>query len=926
MKKIYFLLLFSCFLNSANAQIISIPDANFKAKLLEANSSNQIAKDLANNYFKIDLNEDGEIQESEALQVSSLDVSKSSISSLEGIKSFTNIQFLLCFQNQITSLDLSGLTNIQDLNFSNNQITSFDPTTLTNIISLACDFNQLTALDINNLPNLVFLGCANNQLTSLNINNLPNILSIYCSNNLLASININSLIKLETLSCSQNQLSSLDLAGLTYLQNLYCFNNLLTSLDTTGLNNLKELTCYNNQIATIKVTGLSNLNRFECSNNQLTSLDLTGSIDNLEILSFANNTINMDVSGMIKLYSLDCGNTAINSLNLNQLVELKYLMCRSNQLTSLDLTGLTKLEWLECSDNSLTSLDVSSLKALKILRCDSNQISSLNLTGLTNLEGIDCYSNNFSSLDVSDSKKFTSLNCSNNPLLTTVYLKNGSTETSLYSSETPNLKYICVDENQIAQVQDLVTQNGYTNCTVNSYCSFVPGGVFYTIQGNNKVDNNNDGCDALDSSASTIKFTITDGTTTGNIIADETGNYSIQVQEGTYTITPILENPDYFTISPSSVTISFPTEMSPFTRDFCITPNDSHKDLEITLLSLEAARPGFDSKYKIIYKNKGNITQSGTVNLTFNDSVLDLITANPAISNQTTNSLSWDFIDLLPFETREIEFSLNVNSPMETPAVNNGDILDYIATINSLELDEMPNDNTFTLKQTVVGSFDPNDKTCLEGDTITPNLIGQYVNYLIRFENTGTYPAQNIVVKDMIDLSKFDISTLVPTKASHSYITKISDGNKVEFIFENINLPFDDTTNDGYIAFKIKTLPTLVVGDSFENEANIYFDYNFPILTNKATSTFKTLGTSDFEFSHYFSVYPNPTIDILNIGIKNSIEIRSIAVYNILGQLILAIPNAENVTKLDVSHLTTGNYLIKMNTDKGSSSIKFIKN
>jgi len=229
------------------------------------------------------------------------------------------------------------------------------------------------------------------------------------------------------------------------------------------------------------------------------------------------------------------------------------------------------------------------------------------------------------------------------------------------------------------------------------------------------------------------------------------------------------------------------------------------------------------------------------------------------------------------------------------------------------------------LRQSVVGSFDPNDKTCLEGDVITPNLIGEYVNYLIRFENTGTYLAENIVVKDLIDLSKFDISTLVPTKASHDFVTKISDGNKVEFIFEKINLPFDDANNDGYIAFKIKTLPTLAVGDSFENEANIYFDYNFPILTNKATSTFKTLGTQDFEFSNYFNVFPNPAIDILNIGMKKSIEVESMSVYDILGQLVIVVPDAQKVLKIDVSKLTTGNYFLKMNTNKGASTVKFIK-
>ncbi len=139
-------------------------------------------------------------------------------------------------------------------------------------------------------------------------------------------------------------------------------------------------------------------------------------------------------------------------------------------------------------------------------------------------------------------------------------------------------------------------------------------------------------------------------------------------------------------------------------------------------------------------------------------------------------------------------------------------------------------------------------------------------------------------------------------------------------------MPYDDATNDGYIAFKIKTLPTLVTGDSFTNEANIYFDYNFPILTNKATSTFKTLGITEFAFSDYFSVYPNPVNDILNIYNKGSIEVQSIAVLDILGQLVIAIPNAQTISKVDVSKLATGKYFLKMNTDKGTSNMKFIKN
>ncbi len=230
------------------------------------------------------------------------------------------------------------------------------------------------------------------------------------------------------------------------------------------------------------------------------------------------------------------------------------------------------------------------------------------------------------------------------------------------------------------------------------------------------------------------------------------------------------------------------------------------------------------------------------------------------------------------------------------------------------------------MNQTVVDSFDPNDKTCLEGATIPPSAVGKYVHYLIRFENKGTAEAQNVVVKDMIDTSKFDVNSLVVTQGSHPFVTRISETNKVEFIFENINLPFDDATNDGYVAFKIKTKPSLVVGDSFSNTASIYFDYNFPIVTNTATtSVLQSLGNIDFEFDSYFSVYPNPAKNSLNVDIKKQIKVSSISIYNTLGQQILVIPNAQYTKQVDVSNLKTGNYFIKLTSDKGSSVGKFIK-
>ncbi|WP_230701364.1 T9SS type A sorting domain-containing protein [Flavobacterium sp. ENC] len=546
----------------------------------------------------------------------------------------------------------------------------------------------------------------------------------------------------------------------------------------------------------------------------------------------------------------------------------------------------------------------------------------MNLSGY--LETFDCTNTALKSIELSNVRGKISFDVSDNKELTFFNTKNGYINSgNLYNC--PKIKFICADDDEVTYLQNSIDRAGYTNLAISSYCSFTPGGTYYVIQGNHKLDSNMNGCDDQDIVVPNLKFTINDGVKAGNIISNFSGSYSIPVKEGTHTITPVFENPDYYIVSPTNLAVSFPAQASPFVQNFCITANGVHQDLEVSLLPITRARPGFDAKYKLIYKNKGNQIQSGSINLNFDDNVLDLVVANPLASTQTVNNLSWNFSNLKPFESREIAIILKLNKPTDKPAVNNGDILKLSTTITSETGEETPLDNTFILNQTVVGSFDPNDKACLEGSVITPGLIGEYVHYMIRFENTGTYPAQNIVVKDMIDLNKFDISTLIPTSSSHPFVTKISEGNKVEFIFENVNLPFDNATNDGYVAFKIKTKPTLVAGDSFTNEANIYFDYNFPILTNKATSTFKTLGTQDFEFSSYLSLYPVPVTDILNIHTTQTIEIKALEIYDILGQIVIAVPNAQSVSGVDVSKLRAGNYFIKIKSDKGNSSMKFIK-
>ena len=774
-----------------------------------------------------------------------------------------------------------------------------------NVAELNLNFDNISDLKgIENFTNLKMLQCIGNKLTTLNTTGLNNLTSLYCSGNKITTLSVFNSRNLEVLECQSNP---------------------FLDLNVTELKKLKTLNCEYSNLINLNLSGLSFLENLKCNNNQLNGLNLSDAISLNYLKSDYNNLQTLDVSDCINLETIVCDNNKIATLNLDGLVNLRSLLCNDNMLTDISVNGLINLFNLRCINNQLKTLDLRPLKTLTYLYCANNVLESIDLTGVSQLLTLHCENNLLTHLDLSSVNYMFDLFCANNKLIS-INLKNGSSDSQLLFGSNPDLKFVCVDEGQVDYVTNLVKIFDLPHCVVNSYCSFEPGGVFYTIKGKTILDSDNNGCDSSDLSYSNLNFSITNGLNKGNLISNNSGDYNIPVGEGTHTITPILENPNYFSVSPTSIDASFPSQNSPFTQNFCVTPNGTHPDLEVTLLAILPARPGFDATYKIIYKNKGTSIQSGSVSLSFNDAVLDYISAVPAVNSQVTDKLSWDYINLQPFENREITVILNVNSPMETPAVNIGDRLSFNALINPVLADEKPVDNSFALRQSVVGSYDPNDKTCLEGDVITPNLIGEYVHYLIRFENTGSYPAQNIVVKDLIDLAKFDISSLIPTKGSHEFVTKISDGNKVEFIFENINLPFDDANNDGYIAFKIKTLPTLVVGDTFQNEANIYFDYNFPILTNKATSTFKTLATSDFEFSAYFSVYPNPVKEILNINYKNLIEVQSIAIYDILGQIVITVPNAISVTKVDVSKLANGKYFLKMNTDKGSSNIKFIKN
>ncbi len=120
---------------------------------------------------------------------------------------------------------------------------------------------------------------------------------------------------------------------------------------------------------------------------------------------------------------------------------------------------------------------------------------------------------------------------------------------------------------------------------------------------------------------------------------------------------------------------------------------------------------------------------------------------------------------------------------------------------------------------------------------------GEYMQYIIRFQNTGTDTALNVFIKDTLS-SNVDWSTIQMIAASHNCQLTIQNGNQCTWEFRNINLA-DSTTNEplshGYIVYRIKIKNTLAAGDDVKNTAHIYFDYNFPVQTNTEITTVENI-------------------------------------------------------------------------------------
>lgn len=201
----------------------------------------------------------------------------------------------------------------------------------------------------------------------------------------------------------------------------------------------------------------------------------------------------------------------------------------NNQLSNVTLPVINQFD---PSAFASSSLDIS-----------GNNYTSISIVPGTNITSFICNNTQLISLDLSNivinnnapwNEQFFQIN--NNSNLTYINLKNGFYEGCYENSNpdifelpmfcnqnlfgilnNPSLNVVCVDNDVNDRELNYFTNylNYYTNqpnIHVTTYCSFTPGGTFYTIQGTTRLDNDANGCDANDFVFPNQRFTLTNGT------------------------------------------------------------------------------------------------------------------------------------------------------------------------------------------------------------------------------------------------------------------------------------------------------------------------------------------------------------------------------------------------------------------------------
>ncbi|WP_053977652.1 BspA family leucine-rich repeat surface protein [Mangrovimonas xylaniphaga] len=797
--------------------------------------------------------------------------------------------------------DVSNVTNLAGMF---NRATSFNQSldtwdvskvsTMGEMFSYARSFNQpLEAWDVSNVVNMeaMFFQAAsfNQPLNAWDVSKVTNMSNMF-SDGLFSTTS-------KTVKFNQ-PLDAWDVSNVTDMSYMFCgakFNQSIEAWDVSNLLTMKAMfyeSKFNHPIASWDVSNVTDMS------NMFYRADFNQPIG---VWDVSNVT---DMSGMFS--EATNFSQPLNSWNVSSVTNMAGMFKKASSfnypINTWDVSNVTEMGSMfrEATNfnQSLNAWDVSNV----------TNMSSMFYYAINFNQPLDTWNLTNAAMSVNTFVMYSGLNVINYDLLLERFL-----ELDMPTGLTFNAHglYYCNQEarDYLINTLDWNMVGDYLSLTCNS----ISGSVFYDLDAN--------GCTTEDLAADVFFVNLDNGISNfRQSVAN--GMYSIPTRDENY-IVSLVNVPEYFTVSPEAIEVDFTSTIDEIVN-FCVTSSQVVNDISIALLPITEGRPGFEATYKLVVKNLGTQSVDNiTATLTFDEAMQSFVVASAKTETTTSNSLEFSITALNPFESWETSITMQTFTP---PIVNGGDVLSFTAMVLPNSDDYTPNDNTFNLEQIVVNSRDPNDKQVLQGESIVMEQTGEYLDYLIRFQNTGSASAVNIRVEDELH-ENLDWSTLSITNASHEYQVEVTNGNEVDFIFNGIYLTAEsqnEQESHGFIAYKIKPKTTVEVGDIMSGNASIYFDYNAPIITNTVTTeVVGVLGVEEHVLSSLVTVYPNPIDGEIHLEMNDEVELISIKLYNMQGRLLLE--TKENTNNIKTDQLSSGVYMLSLETNKGQLVKRVVK-
>ena len=259
-----------------------------------------------------------------------------------------------------------------------------------------------------------------------------------------------------------------------------------------------------------------------------------------------------------------------------------------------------------------------------------------------------------------------------------------------------------------------------------------------------------------------------------------------------------------------------------------------------------------------------------------------------------------------------IDFSLNIEAPEPFPSpycdIPTGPQIEEITAIH-FDATSISNTDTTTLLIDETATIVPLIKEETYSITVLGNTYGNFDTNIVAFIDWN----QNGVLDDTNEV--YAVGTLTNTTGS--------DGLSVS---TSIVIPSD-----------------AVIGTTRIRITKTYTDSDSPAIIDPCAISFDPFGTGtqpgygqaiDFSLNigtlsvgkfdtNALTVYPTPVKDILNI--KYNSEIKSVKIYNLLGQNVFSKQTVATQFQLDLSTLASGAYVVKLFTENGQHSFRTLK-